>query len=94
MNSDIFKAMGAPKRLKIIELLNKNEKMNATEISNNFSISKPAVSEHLKILKNVNLINREKIGQFVIYKLNMKIFNNIITYLSEFVEKENKRLFF
>lgn len=43
--------------------------LTAGEIADRFSMSKPAVSQHLSILETAGLIRREKQGQFVHYSL-------------------------
>ncbi|RLC50069.1 MAG: ArsR family transcriptional regulator, partial [Candidatus Cloacimonadota bacterium] len=63
LNDKVFKALSDKNRRKIIRLLQKND-MTAGEIAAHFNISKPSISEHLKILKNADLIGSEKNGQF------------------------------
>ncbi|MBM4399355.1 MAG: helix-turn-helix transcriptional regulator, partial [Candidatus Cloacimonetes bacterium] len=49
---DLFKALADANRRKILKLLSKKDYMTASEIAEKFSISKPAISDHLKILRN------------------------------------------
>jgi len=76
---NVFKAISDKNRRKIISLLRKRD-MTAGEIADHFNISKPSVSEHLKILKNADLINSEKRGRYIIYFLNLTILQEIVTY--------------
>ncbi|RLC49535.1 MAG: transcriptional regulator, partial [Candidatus Cloacimonadota bacterium] len=62
-NDKVFKALADASRRKIITLL-KGRDMTAGEIADQFNISKPSISEHLKILKNADLIGSERNGQF------------------------------
>ena len=80
-NDNVFKALSDPNRRKILKLLRKQVSMKAGEISDSFTISKPAISEHLKILRNAGLIFSEKQGQFVVYSLKTGIFEEIIGFL-------------
>ena len=57
----VFKALSDANRRKIIDLLKKKE-MTAGEIAEHFNISKPTISEHLKTLRNADLIQSEKNG--------------------------------
>ncbi len=84
-NDKVFKALSDPKRRKIIRLLRQRE-LTAGEIADNFTISKPSISEHLKILKNADLINSEKRGQFVTYFLNATILEEVVSYLLEIIK--------
>ncbi|MCY8373298.1 autorepressor SdpR family transcription factor, partial [Bacillus haynesii] len=72
-----FKALADPTRRKILNLL-KDRDMTAGEISDQFQMSKPSISQHLKILKQAELIQDEKKGQYIIYSLNTTMFQEII----------------
>ena len=64
-----WKAISDSSRRKILLLL-KERDMTPTEISKHFQFSLPAVSIHLRILKNSDLILEEKVGKNRIYSLN------------------------
>lgn len=85
-NEGIFKAMADSNRRRIVQLLRKKE-MSAGEIASYFSISKPSISEHLKILKHAGLIESEKQGQFVIYFLNTSVLEDLISYFMNILVK-------
>jgi len=85
-NDKVFKALADANRRKIITLL-KQRDMTAGEIANQFQISKPSISEHLKILKNADLIGSERNGQFIKYFLNASIIEEVIGYFMEITRK-------
>lgn len=62
MYAGIFKALAHPKRIKIIELLERHGKMCVCEIVAQSQIEQPSVSKHLNILKNAGIIESEKQG--------------------------------
>ena len=66
---DMFKAMADPTRRRILQLLSEKN-LSAGEIAEEFTMSKPAISKHLDILKTSELITCEKQGQYVIYAIN------------------------
>ncbi|MCP4677512.1 MAG: winged helix-turn-helix transcriptional regulator [Deltaproteobacteria bacterium] len=76
----VFKALSDKNRRKIISLLRQRE-MTAGEIAKHFNISKPSISEHLKILRNADVVYSEKQGQFVTYYLNTTVFQDLISFL-------------
>ncbi|RLL39805.1 ArsR family transcriptional regulator [Oceanobacillus piezotolerans] len=78
--NDLFKTLSDPTRRKILELL-KEKDLTAGEISNNFNISKPSISHHLKLLKNVDLVYSERRGQHIYYSLNTTVFQDIIHWI-------------
>jgi len=61
--SSVFSALSDPTRRAIIERLAKGS-ASAGELAEPFGISKPAISKHLKILENANLILRKKEAQW------------------------------
>lgn len=85
--NELFKALSDPTRRKILSLL-KEKDLTAGEISDQFNMSKPSISQHLKILKAADLIQDEKKGQFIFYSLNTTVFQDIISWAYSFKEKE------
>jgi len=94
MNDQFFKAIADQNRRKILNLLRDKGVLSAGEISEYFEISKPSLSDHLKILKNADLIYAEKKGQFIYYRLNTSVFQDFVTWiidLSKNKEGENEQ---
>ncbi|WP_427340890.1 autorepressor SdpR family transcription factor [Caloranaerobacter sp. DY30410] len=83
-----FKALADPTRRKILELL-KEKDLTAGEIADFFNISKPSISHHLNILKNVGLVLSEKVGQNVYYSLNTTAFQEIMKWIFDFMERRD-----
>ncbi|MEA2077002.1 MAG: autorepressor SdpR family transcription factor [Candidatus Marinimicrobia bacterium] len=69
----VFTALSDDTRRKILVLLKKGS-MSAGEIAEHFDISKPSITFHLKILKEAELVYSKKKGQFVIYTLQVTVF--------------------
>lgn len=86
---DVFKALGDPTRRKILELLQKKS-LSAGEIADYFQITKPSISHHLSILKNSGLIIDERKGQNIIYSLNMTVFQEMMKWVMNFIDEEDK----
>jgi len=79
----VFEALSSMTRRKILAYLTHAE-LNAGEIAQRFQMSKPAVSQHLSILEGAGLVESEKRGQFVYYRLTP---DNLINALSEFAQE-------
>lgn len=60
--------------------------MTAGEIADHFSISKPSISHHLNLLKQANLVQDQKQGQFIYYSLNTTVFQEIIGWFHELLK--------
>lgn len=80
----LFKALASTPRRKILAYLARSS-MTAGEIAQRFSMSKPAISNHLNILKEAGLITEEKRGQYVHYALvHENLINELYDFLGEF----------
>lgn len=64
----VFEALASTPRRKILAYLNAGE-LTAGEIAERFEFSKPTLSGHLRVLEEAGLIEREKRGQFVYFRL-------------------------
>ncbi|MFN4276297.1 MAG: metalloregulator ArsR/SmtB family transcription factor [Ferrovibrio sp.] len=64
-----FAALADPTRRQIVELLGRGQRA-AGEIAEGFAISAPAVSQHLKVLREAGLVRVRVDGQRRIYELN------------------------
>ena len=74
-NDDLTRILAAtsdPVRLEIIFLLDHGDKMNVGQISSHFRLSRPAISHHLKVLKDAGVVRSEKSGQEIFYWLNFE----------------------
>lgn len=67
---DTFSALADPNRRSIIELLAVRGELPASEISAKFNITPAAISQHLKILRESELVLMEKRAQQRIYQIN------------------------
>lgn len=87
-----FKAICDEHRQKILELLHKHGKINATEIVKKVKLSQPTVSHHLKILSDAEVIKSEKKGKEVFYSLVHKhIASCCGGFMKHFGYKEHKK---
>lgn len=66
---DTFSALADPTRRQILELLAREGPISATEIAERFPISPPAISQHLKVLREAHLVHMDKRAQQRIYQL-------------------------
>ena len=66
--TDIFGALANPVRRRILELLRERPRA-AGEIAAAFELNRPAVSEHLQVLRNAGLVTEEARGRLRIYHL-------------------------
>ena len=87
----MFSAIADPTRRNIMELLATNGQMAATEIYDNFSVSHPAVSQHLKVLREAELVHLEKSAQKHIYGLNTDTMRQIEDWIQRTTQHWDQR---
>ncbi|MDA8212720.1 MAG: metalloregulator ArsR/SmtB family transcription factor [Clostridia bacterium] len=71
--AEFFKALGDENRLKIVQMLAEKE-MCVCEVIDRLDLSQPAISHHLKILRQAGLVKDTKEGKWVYYALNESAF--------------------
>jgi DNA-binding transcriptional ArsR family regulator len=88
---DAFTAMADPTRRKIIDLLSETHR-DAGTISAAFAISQPAVSRHLRVLREAGLVTVEPDGTRRIYRLNPEGFGELLAWATRYRSFWNDRL--
>ena len=83
----LFKALNDPTRREILELLKKGD-LTAGEIADQFNISKPSISHHLDLLKQAELVQSVKEGQYIYYSLNTTVMDEIVKWFVGFKTKK------
>jgi len=86
--SKVFRALSDPTRREILALL-RDRDMTAGEIAEQFDISKPAISRHLEILKETELVSSEKKGLYRIYSINLTVLQETLSGFMNLFKKEN-----
>ena len=77
-----LKALSDPIRREILNLLKKG-RMPAGEITAHFSVSAPAISRHLSVLKEADLIRDTREGQFIFSEINTSVLEETMLWLAD-----------
>ena len=77
-----LKALSDPIRREILELL-KSGRLSAGEIGEKFPISGAAISKHLNVLKEADLIRDTREGKFIFYELNTSVLEEVMLWLAQ-----------
>ena len=64
--------------------------MNAGEIAEHFNMSKPSISHHLDLLRQADVVQSVKEGQFITYSLNTTVFDEMVKWIMDVSDKKNK----
>ena len=78
---DTLKALSDPTRREILQMLRECSK-SAGEISDKFDITAAAISRHLSVLKDADLIREQRDGKFIIYTLNTSVLEDVLFWVS------------
>lgn len=76
-----MKALSDPIRREVLGLL-KTGRLSAGEIAEKFPISGAAISKHLSVLKEADLIRDAREGKFIYYELNTSVLEEVMLWLT------------
>ena len=77
-----LRALADPVRREILNLL-KTGRLSAGEITEHFDITAAAISRHLSVLKEADLIRDERQGKFIYYELNASVLEEIMLWITD-----------
>ncbi len=90
LNNNAFKALAHPIRRDILKRLRIGP-LSAGELAQNYDISKPSLSTHFFVLKKARLIQQERKGNHIYYRLNATVADEVLAGLMDMfgIEKGN-----
>ena len=83
-----LRALADPIRREILSLLKEGE-LSAGEICEHFPVTAAAVSRHLSVLREADLIRDRREGKFIFYELNTSVLEEIMLWLTELKGEDN-----
>lgn len=83
-----LRALADPTRREILALL-RSGPLSAGEIVDHFSVTNAAISRHLSVLREANLIRDRREGKFIYYELNASVLEEIMLWIAE-LKGENR----
>jgi DNA-binding transcriptional ArsR family regulator len=86
-----LKALVEPNRRRILTLV-RDEELSAGEIASHFKISAPAISQHLKVLKEAGLVEERRNGTRRLYSVRPEGFEDVHRFFEEFWNQSLLRL--
>ena len=76
-----LRALADPIRREILNLL-KDGKKSAGELSDRFPVTAAAISRHLSVLKEADLIRDTRDGKYIFYELNTSVLEDVMLWLT------------
>ncbi|HCT53034.1 MAG TPA: transcriptional regulator [Balneola sp.] len=83
MKRDIFQAIADPTRRAILVLI-ATQALTPNALADQFDITRQAVSKHIKILNECELLNQEKVGREIYYELKIDKMKEVDQWLEQF----------
>lgn len=77
-----LRALADPIRREILNLLRQG-RMSAGEITEHFDVTAAAISRHLSVLKDADLIRDHREGKYIFYDLNASVLEEILLWISQ-----------
>lgn len=91
MRRDVFQAIADPTRREIIGLL-ATQSLNLNSIAENFSISRPAISTHIKMLTQCGIVIIRKQGRERYCEVKLEKLNEVYTWVDQYRKIWDKKL--
>src|SRR5437763_15426667 len=88
---EVFEAIAQPKRREILKLLAAGE-LSAGEIASRFEVTQPAISQHLKVLKDAGLVNERREGTRRMLSVRPEGLRELDAFLAEIMPPSLDRL--
>jgi DNA-binding transcriptional ArsR family regulator len=88
---DMFVALADPTRRNILEILATSGELSATAIYEKFPVTPQAVSQHLKVLREANLVEMEKRAQKRLYRLNPQTLSQFEDWVTQMQQRWSER---
>ena len=81
--TNIFKVLSDNQRRDILVML-KDGRLSASEIAERLDVTPQALSYHLKLLKNADLVMEYKYKNYIYYEINTTVFQDLILWVGQF----------
>ncbi len=78
----VYKALGSEERLLLLKCLSKPQ--SVTELLSRCSLAQSALSQHLKVLRDAELVDTQKKGKNVVYQVKSEKVSNLVKTLLDF----------
>ncbi|WP_022701200.1 autorepressor SdpR family transcription factor [Oceanicaulis alexandrii] len=88
--SDVFSALAHPVRRDVLRLL-RDGPMTAGDLAEQFDVAKPTMSRHFATLKEADLIQAEKVGNSIRYRLNASVAEELLSLMMSLLQSPDTK---
>jgi ArsR family transcriptional regulator len=90
-SADVLYALAHPLRLRILEFIDQNERINVNQIYRSLHIEQSITSQHLRILRLAGIVQAEKEGKYMHYSIHYDTLRRTETAINGFMKTERVR---
>ncbi len=91
MRTEVFEALADPIRSRIVELLADRD-LEAGVIASRFDVSRPAVSRHLRVLREAGVVSSREVATKRVYSLQLESLSDLISWTEKLRQRNEARL--
>ncbi len=89
-SAEILRALAHPLRMKILYFIDQNGTINVNKIYNTLKLEQSITSQHLRILRLAGLVETQRDGKFIHYKIEYPKIANAVKAINNFLEEDEK----
>lgn len=87
VSTEIMRALAHPLRLRILEFIDRNGKINVNKIYNTLNLEQSITSQHLKVLRLAGVVKQQKQGKYVLYSIEYDLVERASRAVNHFLGK-------
>jgi DNA-binding transcriptional ArsR family regulator len=88
-SSELLRAVAHPLRMKILEFIDRNEEINVNKIYNTLKLEQSITSQHLRILRQADLVKTHRDGKYIHYSVNYDTLSATVGAIDTFLQESN-----
>ena len=86
-SAEVLRALSHPLRMKILSFIDKHRTTHVNKIYNTLKLEQSITSQHLRILRNVELVKTKRDGKFIYYTINYDKVKRVNKLVASFLKK-------
>lgn len=91
LSSEILRALAHPLRLQIVAFIDQNKRINVNKIYNTLKLEQSITSQHLKILRDAEILETKRTGKYIFYSLNYPRIERSTIAVNNFLALQSKK---
>lgn len=90
-STEILRALAHPLRMRILEFIDQYDKINVNKIYSSLRLEQSITSQHLRILRYAGLVETEREGKFIYYRVNYEKMKGAVAAIAEYQRRSSRR---